>query len=52
MKEERGILREVIDKDQPEESKARKYVRITIACVGMILILYVLVMAVVRRYAS
>jgi hypothetical protein len=53
MKKERGILRDVIGKDQPEkESKAKKYMRIALASVGMALFLAVIVMAALRKYGS
>jgi len=50
MKEERGVLRDVIGKAQPEEeSKTKKYIRIALASVGMALFLAVFVMATLRR---
>jgi hypothetical protein len=53
MKEERGILRDVIDTDQPkEESKTKKYIRIALACIGMALFVAVIVMAALRRYGG
>jgi len=53
MKEERGALRDVIGKAQPEEeSKTKKYIRIAIGCVGLGFILYVFVMAFLRRHGG
>jgi len=53
MKEERGVLRDVIGKAQPEEeSKTKKYIRIALACVGMAFFVLVFVMAALRRYGS
>jgi hypothetical protein len=50
MKDEKNILRDVIETAPPEEeSKTRKYIRITIASVGMALILFLVVMAILRR---
>jgi len=50
MKEERGISRGVTGTDQPEvESKAKRCIRIAIGCVGLGFILYVCVMAFLRR---
>jgi len=53
MKEERGVLRDVIGTDQPkEESKIKKYIRIALVSVGMALFLAVIVMAALRRYGG
>jgi hypothetical protein len=52
MKEERGVLRDVIGTAQPEESKVKKYIRIAFACVGMALFVAVIVMAALRRYGG
>jgi hypothetical protein len=53
MKEERGVLQEVIGKAQPEEeSKTKKYIRIILACVGMAFFVLVFVMAFLRRYGT
>lgn len=53
MKEERGVLRDVIGTAQPrEESKIKKYIRIAIGCIGVALIVLVFVMAALRRYWS
>jgi hypothetical protein len=53
MKEERGILRDIIDTAKPKEGgKTKKYVRMAIACIGIGLILLVIVMAALRRYGS
>jgi len=53
MKEERGILRDVVGTAQPkEESKTKKYIRIALACVGIALFVLVFVMAALRRYGS
>jgi hypothetical protein len=53
MKEERGILRDAVGTAQPEkESKAKKYIRIALACAGMALFLAVIVMAALRRYGG
>lgn len=53
MKEERGVLRDVIGTAQPEEeSKTKKYIRIAIACVGIALFVLVFVMAFLRRYGT
>ena len=53
MKEQRGILQDVIDTGQPkEESKTKKYIRIALVCVGIALFVAVIVMAALRRYGS
>jgi hypothetical protein len=53
MKEERGILRNVIGTAKPEEeSKTKKYIRIALACIGMALFVAVIVMAALRRYGG
>lgn len=53
MKEERGVLQDVIGTAPPDkESKINKYVRIAIACVGMALFVAVIVMAALRRYGG
>lgn len=53
MKEEQGLLRDVIDTAQPQkESKTRKYIRIVIVCIGAALFVAVFVMAALRRYGS
>jgi len=53
MKEERGLLQDVIGTAQPkEESKTKKYIRIALACIGMALFVAVIVMAALRRYGT
>jgi hypothetical protein len=53
MKEERGLLRDVIGTAKPEEeSKTKKYMRIALACVGIAFFLLVFVMAFLKRYGS
>lgn len=53
MKEERGLLRDVIGTARPEEeSKIKKYIRIILACVGIGFFVAVIVMAALRRYGS
>ncbi len=53
MKEERGILQDVIGTAKPEEeSKTKKYIRIALAFVGIVLLVLVFVMAVLRRYGT
>jgi len=50
MKDEKNILRDVIETAPPEEeSKTKKYIRITIASVGMAFILFLVVIAILRR---
>ncbi len=53
MKEERGLLQDVIGTAQPkEESKTKKYIRIALACVVIALFVLVFVMAALRRYGT
>jgi hypothetical protein len=53
MKEERGVLQDVIGTAQPkEESKAKKYVRIALILICMSFFVLLFVMAVLRRYGS
>ena len=53
MKEEQGVLRDVIGKAKPkEESKTKKYIRIALVCIGVALFVAVIVMAALRRYGS
>jgi len=53
MKEGRGLLRDVIGIDRPEEeSKIRKYIRIALACVAAAFFVLVIVMAALRRFGS
>jgi hypothetical protein len=53
MKEERGVLRDVIGTAQPgEKSKIKKYIRIAFVCVGMALFVALIVMAALRRYGG
>lgn len=53
MKEERGILRDVIGTAKPEEkSKTKKYVRIVLAVIFMSFFALLIVMATLRRYGS
>jgi hypothetical protein len=50
MRAENQLLREATDSDQPKpESRAGKYVRITIGFLGMAFILFVIVMAILNR---
>jgi len=50
MKEEREILQDVIGTSQPkEESKIGKYIRIAFGFVGMAFIVFLVVMAILRR---
>lgn len=53
MKEERGILRDVIGTARPEEgSKTKKYIRIALTLIFMALLVLVFVMAFLRRYGT
>jgi hypothetical protein len=53
MKEERDVLQDVIGTAQPEEeSKIKKYIRIAFGCAGVALIVFVIVMAALRRCGS
>jgi hypothetical protein len=53
MKNERGVLQDVIGTAQPnEESKAKKYVRIALTMILMSAFALLIVMAVLRRYGS
>jgi hypothetical protein len=53
MKEERGLLQDVIGTAQPkEESKTKKYIRIALALIFMAFFVLVFVMAFLRRYGS
>jgi len=50
MKEERGILQDVIGTSQPqEESKIKKYIRIVFSSVLLSLLALVVVMAALRK---
>jgi hypothetical protein len=50
MKEERGELRDATGKAQPkEESKTRKYIRLAIGYVGLGLIVWMFVMAILKQ---
>jgi hypothetical protein len=53
MKEQRRILKDIIGVDQPvNESKANKYIRIALVCIGLAFFVYVIVMAALRRYGT
>jgi hypothetical protein len=53
MKEERGVLQDVIGTARPgEESKTKKYVRIALAFIFMSFFAILIVMAVLRRYGT
>jgi uncharacterized membrane protein YwzB len=53
MKEERGILRDVIDTDQPKkESKTKKYIRIVLVCIALGFLVLTFVMAFLRKYGG
>jgi hypothetical protein len=53
MKEERGVLQDVIGTAQSkEESKAKKYVRIVLTLIFMSFFAILIVMAALRRYGS
>ena len=53
MREQRGILRDIIGVDQPvKESKTKKYIRIALVCIGLAFFVYVIVMAALRRYGT
>jgi hypothetical protein len=50
MKEEKGVLQDAIEADQPkEEGKTRKYIRITMVVIFMSFFALVIVMATLRR---
>ena len=50
MKEERGILRDVIETAKPEEeNKTKKYIRIALLSIFMAFLVLVFVMAALRR---
>ena len=53
MKEERDVLQDVIGTAQPkEESKTKKYIRITFASVFLAFLAFVVVMAALRKYGA
>ncbi len=49
MKEKQGILQDVTGTAQPEESKAKKCIRLVLAFVGMAFIAFVIVMAILNK---
>lgn len=50
MKEERGVLRDIIGTAKPEEeSKSKKYVRIVLALIIMSFLALLIVMAALRK---
>jgi hypothetical protein len=53
MKEERGVIQDVIGTAQlKDESRTKKYIRIALGCVGLAFFMFVIVMAVLRRYGG
>jgi len=53
MKEERGLLQDVMGTAQPkEESKTKKYIRLALAVIFMAFFVLLIVMAALRRYGS
>jgi hypothetical protein len=52
MKEERGVLQDVIGTDQPKESKSKKYVRIALTVLFLIFFAVLLVAAALRKFGS
>ncbi len=53
MKEERSVFQDVIGTAEPkEESKTKKYIRIALICVGLAFMVFVIVMATLRRYGT
>jgi hypothetical protein len=53
MKEERGILQDVIGTAQPEkESKGKKYVRIALLLIFMGFFAILIISAILRKYGS
>lgn len=53
MKEDRGILRDVIGSAKPEEeSKSKKYLRIALIVIFMSFFGLLIVMAILRRYGT
>jgi hypothetical protein len=53
MKEERGILQDVIETAQPkEESKAKKYLRIAFAVIFVFAFVVLIIAAAMRKFGS
>ena len=53
MKEERGVLRDVIETAQPkEENKTKKYIRIALTVIFVVFFTILIVAAVIRKFGS
>jgi hypothetical protein len=53
MRENKSVLRDVIETDQPEkESKGKKYVRIVLLFIFMGFFAILIISAILRRYGS